>query len=60
MKKAIGKFIFDLVSKYIIYLDDEHYDQLMSRTKRLEFTRKRPLPKPTGEPITFYSYKKLD
>jgi hypothetical protein len=56
MKKRIGRFIFDVVVKYIDYLDDEHYDVLRAKTYRPAWAKTRtftyhpihPL-KPEGE-----------
>jgi len=59
MKKKIGKFIFDLVIKYVDYLDDENYDRLRAKTYRPAFTRRRPLPEPTGQKIQMFHYGPL-
>ncbi len=57
MKKAVGKFIYDFVIKYIDYLDDETYDRLIQRVYRPAWTRRVPLPKATGETFRMYWYK---
>ena len=59
MKKAIGKFIFDLVVRYIQYLDDESFDRLSERVYRPAFTRRRPLPSFYGREIRLFDYKLL-
>jgi hypothetical protein len=59
VKKKIGRFIFDLVVKYINYLDDDNFDRLSERVYRPEFTRRRPLPVANGMPFRMFEYKPL-
>jgi hypothetical protein len=57
MKKAIGRFIFDLIVRTINYMDDSQYDLLMAKIYRPAWTRRRPLPKSDGKSMQLYEYE---
>lgn len=56
MKKAIGRFLFDLLAKTVNHMDDETYDRFCTRTHRPAFARRCPLPKTNGQTLQFFAY----
>jgi hypothetical protein len=60
MKKWVGRFIYDLVARYIRYLDDADYDNLMERTYRPAFARRREFPMSIGNRYQMFSYTRVD
>ena len=60
MKRWVGKFVYDLVVRYIRHLDDREYDELMRRLYRPAFARRREFPMLIGNKYQMFSYTRVD